>query len=76
MMDSVHENLHAVVPTVTGIAFSITYKSNDLDSKYSSKKILLTFLAILSLVSCRWYSADSFPEGALELIALFFQRML
>ena len=45
MMDSVHENLHAVVPTVTGFAFSIAYKASDLDSKYSSKKILLTFLA-------------------------------
>lgn len=72
-MGFMHENLHAVVPTVTGMASQTMHKADDLDPKKLQQKDLGH---ILSLVSYRWYSADSFPHGALELIVLFFRRML
>lgn len=63
--------------TVIGIAFQSTHKVGDLIPQILQQKDAFNFLGrILSLVSYRWYSADSFPDGALKLIVLFFRRML
>lgn len=68
-----HENLHAVVPTGTRTTFQIRHKLGDLIPQILQQKDACNLLGyLLSLVSYRWYFADSFPDGALKLIVLFF----
>lgn len=74
---SMHELGHAVVPTIIGIALQNRHKVGDLIPQVLQQKDAFNFLGhILSLVSYRWCSADSLPDGALKLIVLFFPRML
>lgn len=72
-MGSMHELRHAVVPTVTGMAFQSTCKVGDLTPQILQQKDAFNFLVyILSLASYRQCSADLFPDGTLNLIVLFF----